>query len=655
MQLIYNVGIVFHRVLSFVARFCLYGLLSLFCISSNAATVEDFSRHIQYYDIKISPDGKHLAALMNSDGGKSLVFLDSETYKVTYALTSDRKSQPASYYWVNNERVVIQVEQLRGSLEKPINMGELYAINYDGKAGKMIFGYRSEGGMVLSGDAGFLIDTLKDDDKHVLIRKQILSRKSDVLPKVVRLNVYSGKEKRLRTAPIPYSQFLIDNNGHPRFVSGIDSNHKTRLFYSKGKGDKWQLFGDEFDGEFTPISFTQDNQSIYAFKSEGGGVKGLYKYNLKTKEEISLYKSKMVDPTYVIKSDINSVYGLRLDEDYPSYVYLDKNEKEAKLHAALYNAFKGDNVVITSKTKDGKQVIVNVNSDRNPGSFYLFNTVTMQAKHLFNSASWIKPKEMSPVEPFRVTTSDGLILNGFLTIPKTKTKTLPTIILPHGGPHARDYWQYSPQVQMLAAAGYAVVQINFRGSTGYGKSFLEAGYKNWGTKIQDDILLATKYVIQQGIADKNRICIFGTSFGGYSALQSAIRTPELFKCAIGYAGVYDLPMLYKEGDITSLKWGDAFLDKTLGINIEQQRAQSPVYNIAQLKAPVLIIHGEDDKRAPLEHAEKLRKALDKYNHSYEWLVKDKEGHGFYDEVNVLDANKKILSFLNKYIGIHSTM
>jgi len=194
------------------------------------------------------------------------------------------------------------------------------------------------------------------------------------------------------------------------------------------------------------------------------------------------------------------------------------------------------------------------------------------------------------------------------------------------------------------------VQVNFRGSTGYGESFQQAGYNQWGYKIQDDILLATRYAISQSITDADKICVFGGSFGGYSALQSAIRSPELFKCAIGYAGVYDLPMLYKEGDTTSLKWGEAYLNKTLGTDTARQKAQSPVYHVDKLKAPVLLIHGEDDLRAPIDHAIKLKNALEKHNHTFEWFVKDKEGHGFYNEDNILAANKKILAFLEKYIG-----
>jgi dipeptidyl aminopeptidase/acylaminoacyl peptidase len=502
----------------------------------------------------------------------------------------------------------------------------------------------------MSASGGYLLDILPEDEKYVLIQKQTMSRNKKALAKVVKLNIYNGKEKFIKSAPVPYSQFLTDNYGVPRFVASIDDDFQTKLFYSNNVGDKWQTFGDEFSGTFTPISFSSDNKSIYALKSVNGDPSGLYEYNLVTKEETLIFKSKLADPTELVKSNLNEVYGLRIDEDYPSYIYFDPANQETKLHKSLYRTFKGAKIKLTSKTDDGKKVIVHVSSDTNPGSFYLFHTDTMKISELFKTAPWIVPQEMSSVEPFRISSPDGYYLNGFITLPKTKDANLPTVILPHGGPHARDYWGYSSQVQLLTDAGYAVIQVNFRGSTGYGKNFEQAGYSNWGTKIQDDILLATQYAIQQGIADKDKVCIFGASFGGYSALQSAIRYPDIYKCAIGYAGVYDLPLLYNKGDITDISWGGAYLDKTLGTDIEKQKAQSPVFNVGNLKAPVLIIHGEDDDRAPLEHAIRLKDALDKNNHPYQWLVKDKEGHGFYNEANIQEANKKILTFLDKYIG-----
>ncbi|MCE9680235.1 S9 family peptidase [Shewanella sp. AS1] len=614
---------------------------------SFADTVEDLSRHPEFYNVKISPDGKHLAVLINSDGRKILAFLETDTFKLTFALNGDKRDQVADYYWVNDERVVVQVEQVRGAREQPLNYGEIYAVNYDGSKSRMIYGYRAK---TPSGNGGFLLDILKDDDKNVLIRSQALSRKTDVLPEVVKLNVYSGRSRKIKRAPIAYSQFLVDHTGTPRFVAGTDDDFNTQLYYAPEKGEDWQPFAEHFNGQFEPIAFTADNQSIYALKSDDGGPKGLYYYELSTGKETLLYRSEIADPTLTIGSQLNEIYGLRIDEDYPNYLYLKPDSSEAKLHKSLVQAFNGDNVLISSITDDGTQAIVHVSSDKNPGTFYLFNPKTMQARHLMSAQEWIKPTEMATTTPFRLKTPDGLTLNGQMTLPKGQDKNLPTVILPHGGPHIRDYWGFDPQVQLLANKGYAVVQVNFRGSTGYGKNFEKAGHGNWGTKIQDDIMLATQYAIQQGVSDKKRICIFGASFGGYSALQSAIRFPETYQCAIGYAGVYDLEMLYNEGDVQNNTWADAYLDTTLGSDKTQQREQSPVNHVNQLKAPVLIIHGEDDERAPIEHAQALKAALDETSHPYQWLVKDKEGHGFYKEENILEANKKILSFLDKYIG-----
>ena len=624
--------------------------VAMLSCSALAISVEDLSKHREYYDVKISPDGKHLAVLVNDEGRKTLTFLDTESFEVTYTLKGGERDQAGDYFWVNDERVIVQVEQVRGALEQPLSYGEIFGVNYDGRKRKMIFGYRSKAGVVLAGHAGFLLDNLKDDDKHILIRKQLMERRSDTRPSVVKLNVYNGKEKRVKKAPIAYSQFLVDNQGAPRFVAGVDKDYNTKLFYSKGKNQDWQPFGEEFEGEFFPIRFTQDNQGVYALKSVDGKPKGLYKYDLNSGKESLLYQSEVADPTYPISSSLNGVYGLRMDEDYPTYLFIEPDLQEAKLHKALVGAFNGDSVAITSMTRDNRLAVVHVSGDKNPGEFYLFDTEKMSAKFLLSSAKWIDKKQLAATEPFRIKTPDGLVLNGLLTLPVGKTENLPTVVLPHGGPHARDYWGYNSQVQLLASAGYAVVQVNFRGSTGYGKSFEEEGYGHWGTKIQDDILLATKYAIQQGVADKDRVCIFGASFGGYSALQSAIRKPDAFKCAIGYVGVYDLEMLYTEGDIKGHNWGDAYLDETLGKDKAELIAQSPVHNLDKLKAPVLIIHGEDDQRAHFEHALALKEAMDKKGHPYEWLVKDKEGHGFYKEENIIEANKTILNFLDKHIG-----
>ena len=237
--------------------------------------------------------------------------------------------------------------------------------------------------------------------------------------------------------------------------------------------------------------------------------------------------------------------------------------------------------------------------------------------------------------------------------PRGKAKQYPLVVIPHGGPHGvRDYWQYQTEVQLLANRGYAVLQVNFRGSGGFGLAHQEAGYGKWGTLMQDDITDAVYALITDNIVDKNRMCIYGGSYGGYSALMGTIRTPDLFKCAIGSVGVYDLPLMFKEGDITNTKSGLAYLKNVLGENQEDLKQRSPSYNVDKIKANILLIHGKQDERAPIEQVESLKSAMDKHNKKYQYLEISDEGHGYRDPKNKALVFKTILSFLDENIGIH---
>ncbi len=615
-----------------------------------AATIEDFARHSEFTNVKISPDGKHLAVLMNDDSQLSLAFLRLKDRKPIYALKSDDDDYPINYYWVNDERVVVEIGKRSGALTSPSPSGELFAVNVDGSQSRMIAGYRSKEGTALGANGYFVKDILEDDKNYILASKRSLSRSGPGINKIVKLNVYNGKELEVERSPISYGRFLLDNDGKARFAWGVDSDYTLKLFYQGEDDSDWQLFKDEKAGDFQPVAFNADNSSVYALYSNDGSPQGLYRYDLENGNSAELFRSELASPTQSLQSGVNQVYGLRLDEDYPTYLFLNDDSKMAKVHRALVSAFNGDIVDITSSTRDAANLIVRVSSDRNPGSYYLVNADKLSATPLMKARSWLKPDDLAATEPFRIKTPDGLVLNGYLTLPKRASKDLPMVVMPHGGPHARDYWGFDNYVQMLADAGYAVVQVNFRGSTGYGKSFEEAGWGEWGGKIQDDITLATRYMIQSGVADPKRICILGASFGGYSAIQSAIREPDLYQCAVGYVGVYDLPMMYNEGDITEVTWGDAFLDKTLGTSTEEHIKQSPSHNVGELKAALFLVHGAQDQRAPLKHAQALRNALDKHGYPYKWMVKENEGHGFYDEDNIVELFTEIRAFLNKHIG-----
>jgi dipeptidyl aminopeptidase/acylaminoacyl peptidase len=245
--------------------------------------------------------------------------------------------------------------------------------------------------------------------------------------------------------------------------------------------------------------------------------------------------------------------------------------------------------------------------------------------------------------------SDGMNVHGYFTKALgVKDKTAPMVVLVHGGPHGvRDYWGFRKSVQALATNGYSVLQVNYRGSDGYGKKFAEAGYQHWGDDIQQDIIQATHWAVEQKLAKAGNICIMGSSFGAYSAVQSATIEADLYQCVIATAGVYDLNLLDEKGDIKSLYFADSFLQRVIGTDKEALSAMSPVNYAEKLKASIFLAHGNKDERAPIIHAEKLMEALDKHNKAYQWLKIDDESHGFYDEENQQEYLNKVLEFLGK--------
>jgi Dipeptidyl aminopeptidases/acylaminoacyl-peptidases len=225
------------------------------------------------------------------------------------------------------------------------------------------------------------------------------------------------------------------------------------------------------------------------------------------------------------------------------------------------------------------------------------------------------------------------------------------VLVPHGGPHGlSDSWFYDNDAQFLASRGYLVLQVNYRGSGGRGHAFEAAGYLKWGTRIQQDLIDGVKWAETKKYADPKRVCVYGGSFGGYSAMMTVIRAPDLFKCAVGYAGVYDLAMMYKKGSIGSDKLGKSYLSTVIGKDDADLAANSPDKLADKIDVPVLLIHGEDDQRVPFAQAKAMRSALDAAHKPYEWLAKPGEGHGFYTEANNIDLFNHLQAFLEKNIG-----
>jgi dipeptidyl aminopeptidase/acylaminoacyl peptidase len=315
----------------------------------------------------------------------------------------------------------------------------------------------------------------------------------------------------------------------------------------------------------------------------------------------------------------------------------------------LIKAFPGQIPIIVSASHDGTRAIVFVRSDVNPGDYYLLDPQAMSLDHLFSASRWIDPARMHAKESFVLEARDGVRLHGYVTRPGGPGP-YPLVVLPHGGPHGvRDDWNYDWEVQLLANRGYAVLQVNFRGSGGFGEDFESSGFHEWGGRMQDDITDATRWAIASKLAAPDRICIFGASYGGYAALMGAVREPDLYRCAIGYAGIYDLALMSSTGDVRRSRSGRAYLDLALGHDAARLEERSPASRASEIRIPVLLIHGKQDWRADFDQAKAMKAALESRHKPYQWMELRGEGHGVYDEETRREVYERILEFLGRHL------
>lgn len=308
-------------------------------------------------------------------------------------------------------------------------------------------------------------------------------------------------------------------------------------------------------------------------------------------------------------------------------------------------------------TEDGSAVLLKAYSDRDAGAWYIFNRPTNTLKLVIKARSALPAALMGERRMVKFKARDGLMLDGVLTVPATAGQgaPLPMILLPHGGPHADgDGWAFDTDAQFLANRGYLVLQVNYRGGTGRGNAFERAGYRQWGEKIQDDLVDGVRWAIDQGLADRSRICSYGASFGAYAAMMVQVKAPDLFRCAVGVAGIYDLQMMYTKGDINQSASGTNYLQRVIGRDAADLSAHSPVSLAERIKAPVLLVHGEEDERAPFAQAKSLRAALTRSGNAPEWMAVPKEGHGFYKDANQIAFYRTLEGFLAKQLGNPTT-
>lgn len=648
--------------LLFVCVLCLMFSMSVF---SKLVPIENFVKFPEYSNVRISPNGEYLAVISSRNEKRALSIMETKSFKVMHIVHFDKDAQVGDYNWVSNDRVVLQKQYISGLYAAPIYYGELVGVNADGSKEEYLVGVRGATQLrakftkneALYGTS-WVLDPLIDDKENMLIYTQPWGgRNSNVspLPVVYKVNVFNGRRKEVVKAPIRGANFLVDNSGKVRGAAG-STNFVDNDLFILNKDRRWKKLPLKASGLNIRdgIGFSADNSSVFVLADTDGEAQSIYEIDLMKMQPKLLHESQMSDPMgYQLDPSTKAIFAIEYMDDYPSYVYLDQTSRHSQILKGLSGLFKEKHVEIINSTRSGDLSVLYVSSDKDPGQYYLLNTKSMKINPLLNSREWIEPERMASVEPIRFVSRDGVTINGYLTLPAgKKAKDLPLVVMPHGGPHGpRDYWGFSPEPQLLASRGMAVLQVNFRGSGGYGQAFERSGHRKWGKEIQHDIIDGTRYVISEGIVDRENICIMGASFGGYSALQSAILEPDLFQCAIGVVGVYDLPDLFERGNVSRMRKGQKYLSIVLGDDEKQLTAFSPTHNLDKLKVPVFIIHGEEDNQAPIEQAHVLVKKLEKRQHPYQYLELDDEGHGFYRQEHRQEYFESVLDFLNKYLDI----
>lgn len=632
--------------------------------SAEVVPLADLARHIQYDNVKISRTGRYLAATAVVKGQPMLALVDLS--KGTGAMMKPREgNQVIDLYWANDHRVLYTEGTKVAGSERPVPTGEIFAVNADGTGSDLLFGYRA-GGPARSTHlkqreseraSAEIIDTLRDDENHVLIGVASWGASADGdFIEVYALDVRDGSKRKVTTAPLRNAGFLTDHHGVARFAVGADSHAYGQVYYREGEGKPWNLLfqGTPEKNVPRPLAFARDDSRVYMACDVPGKAGALCPWDVSTQAmQPPVWSNASADIEGLVRSlDRQDVVGVYSMPGTPKAEAIVPGSDAMKVIAELSRALPGQSIQIVSSTDDGSKAVALASSDLEPGTFYLWDAATGKASQLLQRAPWIKPDQMATKRPVEFKARDGMTMHGYLSMPPGKEEAthLPLVVYVHGGPFSvRDEWEFDPYVQMIATRGYAVLQVNFRGSGGYGSAFEQAGYREWGGKMQDDVTDATRWAIAQGIAVPDRICIFGGSYGGYAALEGAIKEPDLYRCAIGYVGVYDLPMMFTDGDISDRIVGKSYLRMTLGTDQAGLAARSPVNQLDKLKAGVMLIVGGEDERVPPVQGQNLHAALQKRGINHEWLYKSGEGHGFYDEANITELFERVTKFLDRHL------
>ena len=586
--------------------------------------------------ITISPSGRYLTAAIRQGD------------EAEFQIIKDPERETTVNIGLGTEREVIQVVWLSDELALFRQSKRVLGRDYKSTTGEFAT-IHAETGHIQRAGAGALIDILPDQPDHVLIQGG-----SDRFAEAYRVDIRSRRPMKVARSAAPQGSFVPNAEGEILVSIGVNTDNEQEIHTRESTSGRWNLvatYGLDDEG-WLPVHAGPRAKTYYTYDSRGGSTAGLGLYDAAANTHRMLLRHPDVDVSSLLYDHAGrNAYAVRFDHHYPQVMYLIKNHPLARMHASLQQKYPDDTVSLVSMTRDNQKAIALITSDRKPGDYFLVDVAAQKIEHLKSRKPQLKPEMLSPVSPIELQTRDDETIYGYVTSSPSAEKPGPMIVYVHGGPHGiRDYWGYDDTVQLFASRGFHVLQVNYRGSGGYGVDYQQKGFGEWGRLMQDDVTDATRWAIQTGIADPDRICIHGVSYGAYSALVGVVRDPDLYRCAVGMSGIYDLTIMESRGDIGRSRAGERFLQRVLGADRETLIATSPAHQARDIRAKVMLIHGGIDDRAPPDHAHRMRDALIKAGNPPEWLFDREQGHSFLGNETRRSLYERMLAFLEAHSG-----
>ena len=597
--------------------------------------LENFFKNPEKSSYQISPDGSFYS-FMAPYKNRMNIFIQKIGDSSATQLTFEEARDIAGYFWPNNEQIVFLKD------EAGDENFHLFGVNIDGS--------NPIGFTDFEGVRAQIIDDLPDQKDFVVIG---LNKRNKQVFDPYRLNLKTGEISMLAENPGNIQGWMFDHDGKLRIATAIVDGVNQSILYRENEEDEFKtIITTNFKEGFNPQFFTFDNKNIIGSSNLGRDKYAIVEFDpISAKEVKVLYANDDYDVNGVGYSRKRKVITAAYFESWKSERhYFDSTSKAT--FEKIQKRLAGYEIEITGVNKDENILILRTYSDKSLGAYYIYNSEDDKMKKIVDVSPWIDENEMSNQLPIAYQSRDGLKINGYLTLPKgynmENAKNLPVVINPHGGPWARDSWGFNPEIQFLANRGYAVLQMNFRGSTGYGRKFFESSFKKWGREMQDDITDGTQWLIDKGIADSTRIAIYGGSYGGYATLMGLVKEPKMYAAGVDYVGVSNMFTFMK----TIPPYWEPMLEMMYEMvgDVEKDSAMlrevSPVFHVDKIKAPLFIAQGANDPRVNVDESDQMVKAMKEKGIDVEYLVKKDEGHGFRNEENRFEFYRAMEKFLN---------